>query len=147
MALETVSKIKWKNIFGLVFLILIIYLIFAIGPFIEKVTQGDCVEKDETRVCFKLQKGSVGLNETTTITASIQNKAKYEKGVKVAMYVSPNMAYVGNNSYEIPSLAPGDTLDRVFTVQAGAEKGRFFVGYDINNDEKIDYTLYVSVGR
>lgn len=142
---DTIRRIKWKNITGLVLLILIIFAVIAIAAFLSTVFYGDCVEKSGVKVCFSMDKSAVKQNSGATITTDITNMGETLRGVLVTMRMSPNLVNTSATWQEVGSMAPGDTVKRKFHVSSKDELGRFTLEFDINNDGKTDKELYLSV--
>jgi len=145
MSLKTIRRIKWRNIFGLIFLVIVVFFIFAVITWITFLIEGDCVEKNNTKVCFTLSKDTVPRGSDVSITAVASNLGESVKGVGITMLLSPNLKNTSAGFQSIDALSPGDSVERTFTIRTTNERGRFKISFDIDSNGKSDKDLFLNV--
>ena len=143
--LDTIRRVKWKNITGLVMLIVIVFVLVYLVSVITVVLYGDCVEEKGVKVCFSVEKQTVREFEPTTIRAEIINMAETLSDATVSMRLSPNLDNLSSTVESVESMAPGDTIKREFRIAARGEKGRFKVEFDVDSDSKTDKEIFITV--
>ncbi len=143
--LDTFRRIKWKNIVGLLVLILVVFALVYLVSIITVVLYGDCVEKGGIKVCFSASRTTVGRFDATTITTEVTNLRETISDAAVTMRLSPNLDNLSSTVQSIEAMAPGDTVKRDFKVSAQNERGRFKTEFDINADGKADKEIFITV--
>ncbi len=143
--LDTIRRIKWRNIAGLTALILVVFFLVYLVSFITTLLYGDCVEKENIKVCFSVGKQSLERYGATVITAEITNTGRTVSGAVVNMRLSPNLDNLSSTTQEVETMAPGDTVKREFRIAAKGERGRFRVEFDTNSDNKPDKEMFITV--
>jgi hypothetical protein len=145
MALDTIRRIKWKNIFGLVLLITITALLVLGVLFLGALIYGDCVEEKGVKVCFSVDKTTLEPSESANVTTRVTNVGKTTQGAVISMSLSPNLENASATLQNIPAMAPGDTVERRFAVRAKGEVGSFKVSFDIDLDGASEKDIYLAV--
>jgi len=143
--IDTLRRIKWKNITGLIILMVIVFTIVFIINILNGFIYGDCVEKDGTKVCFSVDKTTLNRFETSVISIDVSNTGKALSDATIISRMSPNLENKTAMTEVIKQMAPGDTIQREFRIAAKDEKGRFKVEFDINGDGVADKELFLSV--
>jgi len=143
---DTIQRVRWKNITGLVLLVLIIFVLTAIFAFFNAWINGDCVEEDGIKVCFSPEKSQIARYEVTKITTDVINTGDSISDAVISVRISPNLENKSALAQEIGEMAPGDTIKRNFKIAAKAEAGRFRVDFDINGDGLTDKEIWLTVG-
>jgi hypothetical protein len=142
---DMIRRIKWKNISGLILLVLIVFMVIYLVSFIGLLLYGDCVEKGGTQVCFSVENSRMPRYESTKISLDISNREDYVSSAVIEMRLSPNLQNLTNTRQVIEKMAPGDTVKRDFRIAAGGESGRFKVDFDIDQDNRPDKEIYITV--
>ncbi|MBN2518343.1 MAG: hypothetical protein JXB14_05845 [Candidatus Altiarchaeota archaeon] len=145
MSLKTIKRIRWKNIFGLIFLVLVVVIIFTFASWVTFLVEGECTEKNSIKVCFEMSKDTVPKESKFTIKTTARNVGETARGLGIRMYLSPNLENASVTLHSINSLAPGDSVERTFTAKSKREVGRFKIWFDIDSDGKSDKDLYLDV--
>jgi urease accessory protein UreF len=143
--IDTVKRVKWKNIFGLLMLILVVFAVISLMSVINLIVYGDCVERGDLRVCFEVDETTIGRQEATEIKTETTNTGKSITDAVVTMSVSPNLEALSNKTQDIEAMAPSDTVERKFRVAAQNEVGEFVVEFDIDSDLKTDKKIWLTV--
>lgn len=143
--INTVKRVRWKNILGLALLIVIVLFIVNLVNWINTALEGGCVSKGSVKVCFSTSTSVEGWRDVTTIKTEVTNIGKTLTDATVSMKVSPNLENLSATSYTTSTqLAPGDTIEWAFKVGPKGEKGRFVVEFDINGDGASDKDIYIT---
>ena len=143
--IDTAKRVKWKNIFGLLMFIIIVFAVIALISVISLLLYGDCTEKGNIKVCFDVENTEIGRQEATAITTDITNTGEGITDAVITMRVSPNLEALSNSSQDIEAMAPGDTVQRTFRVASKNEIGEFVIEFDIDSDLKTDKEIRISV--
>jgi len=104
-AIETIRRIRWRNIMGLVIFVIVAFLLVGIFAFFNLLVHGDCVEKGGVKACFSVEKTTLDPNGWTRITVDVTNTGKYLSEAGIAMRVSPNLANMSATQQQIPQMA------------------------------------------
>lgn len=142
------KKIKWKNIFGLIALVIIVFAAITIFSAISSALKGDCIEKEGIKACFSMSKKVEGWQDVTTVRIEVTNTGKLLSGAAVSMSPSPNLEALSLTTYTTQEkLAPGDSIQWEFKVAPKDEgvQGKFVVEFDIDADGLSDKQVSVEV--
>ena len=120
---DTIKRVKWKNITGLILFIVIIFVLISIFSFVSVLVHGDCVERDHTKVCFHVEKSTLKINERTKITTDVTNTGERAAEEIVQLYVGFEGSKVERpvkllRAFDKVALEPGETKTVPLTVAA-----------------------------
>lgn len=144
---NTIRRIRWKNITGLVLFIIIIFVLLSIIAFVNVLVHGDCVEKEHIKVCFSVEKSNLDPQEVTTINTDVTNTGETIGSATISLRMSPNLKNMSETAQKVDQMAPGDTVKRQFRVGARKELGKFKVEFDIDQDEIADKEIFLTVRK
>jgi len=144
--MDTVKRVRWKNILGLIVLVVVVFVALVAFSWISGIMNGDCIQKGDIKVCFSTTQSVQGGIEVTTIKTEVRNVGKLLTDASITMIPSPNLENRSVESYRtVTKLAPGDTIEWLFRVAPTETKGRFVVEFYINDDRVSDKEIYIEV--
>jgi len=138
-------RVKWKNIAGLVAMLLVIVVVIMSAVVVSNMFKPDCVEKEYLRVCFSVDKTTLPKHEVSTITTEITNMGKIPTNGTITLMLSPNLINMSSLSQGIGMMNPDDTIKREFKVASLDEVGKFKIEFDINHDGAADKSMFIKV--
>lgn len=144
---NTIRRIKWMNIFGLLMFVIVVFVLIGIFSFLNVLVHGDCVERGNLKVCFSVERSALKRGEVTAITTDITNTAETLSDASVSVRMSPNLENASVMAHQVEAMAPGDTVRREFRVKAREELGRFKVEFDIDADGSPDKEVFLTVEK
>ena len=145
MVLRSMKRVKWRNIIGLVVLVVVVFMLVSGISWLDRAINGDCVSAGSTKACFVVEGSTVNKGGLSIVKVTVSNIGKTTHGAIVAMGLSPNLRNASSTYQEIDALAPGDAVERTFKIRAGTEKGSFKVGFDIDSDTYPEKEMFIEV--
>lgn len=140
-----VKKVKWKNIFGLVAFVVVVFVIITVYSFVNSFLKGDCVEKEYLKACFSVDKSNLAKHEVAVITIDVTNIGKIPTNATLSLTVSPNLLNMSATTQAIGVMNPEDSVKREFRIASKDEVGKFKIEVDMNRDGVSDKDIFLTV--